>query len=99
MRLHELKCWPAPFDEVWRGTKRHEIRRDDDRGFDVGDHLRLREWDPSSYPGSITRTPRGFTGRIANAVITYKSEGGTWGLLHGLCVLSILVTETIGGPS
>lgn len=45
-RIHELKCWPEPFDAIRDGRKRFEYRRDD-RGFSVGDILRLRKWDPS----------------------------------------------------
>lgn len=50
MRCHELKCWPEPYDAIVAGTKRFEYRRDD-RGFAVGDILRLRKWDPSRGPG------------------------------------------------
>jgi hypothetical protein len=41
--IHDLKCWPEPFAAILSGEKRHEIRRDD-RGFKVGDVLRLREY-------------------------------------------------------
>lgn len=50
MRTHALKCWPEPFDAIVAGKKRFEFRRDD-RGFAVGDILRLQKWDPSRGPG------------------------------------------------
>lgn len=44
-RTHELKCLPDYFGAVRRNEKRFEVRRDD-RGFQKGDTLRLREWLP-----------------------------------------------------
>ena len=45
MTVHELKIWPEFFEPVASGVKTFEVRRDD-RGFAVGDRLRLREWEP-----------------------------------------------------
>jgi hypothetical protein len=47
MQLHTLKTWPDQFTAVADGSKTFEIRRDD-RGFAVGDLLRLAEWDPDT---------------------------------------------------
>ena len=44
---HELKCWPAYFSAILAGTKTFEIRTND-RGFQVGDELLLKEWDPTT---------------------------------------------------
>lgn len=44
MVKHELKTWPAMFEAVWRGDKTFEVRLDD-RGYQRGDHVVLREWD------------------------------------------------------
>lgn len=46
MMIHELKCWQPYFDEVVRGKKTFEIR--EDRNFEVGDKLFLREYDPAT---------------------------------------------------
>ena len=45
--LHELKTWPQHYTDVRSGVKRFELRKDD-RPFDVGDKLRLREWNPET---------------------------------------------------
>ena len=45
--VHVLKTWPVPFSAVWSGAKRAEARRDD-RGFEPGDILALREYTPPS---------------------------------------------------
>lgn len=43
---HELKTVQPFFDDVVKGRKTFEVRRND-RDFRVGDMLLLREWDPS----------------------------------------------------
>lgn len=40
-----MKCWPDFFDATERGDKTFEIRKND-RGFQRGDTLILRKWDP-----------------------------------------------------
>lgn len=44
---HELKCWPEFFWPLKFGRKRFEYR-EDDRGYQVGDELVIRLWDPHS---------------------------------------------------
>lgn len=44
MNHHDLKTWPTFFEAVWRGDKTFEVRLDD-RGFQKGDTVALREWD------------------------------------------------------
>lgn len=42
MKIHELKTDPDPFRKVWEGDKKFELRFND-RGFDAGDLLVLKE--------------------------------------------------------
>jgi len=44
---HFLKIWPQYFYHVKRGTKTFEIRNND-RGFQQGDTVTLREWNPEA---------------------------------------------------
>ena len=45
---HKVKSWPQYFSAVLSGAKTHEVRRLTDRDYQVGDRLRLQEYDPST---------------------------------------------------
>lgn len=77
MKLHELKILPQYYEKVLNGEKRFEIRKDD-RNFKIGDIIRLCEYDGKE-----------FTGRDSLYNITYKLNGGEYGLEKGYCILSI----------
>ena len=47
MQTHDLKIWPEHFRAVASGEKTVELRTDD-RGYEVGDELLLREYDPDT---------------------------------------------------
>jgi hypothetical protein len=55
MKTHELKTWPVFYKDIINGTKTFEVRTND-RDFQVGDILLLREYDPDaeSYTGEKT---------------------------------------------
>lgn len=53
MSEHELKAVQPFFDAVWSGEKTCELRRDN-RGFQIGDVLQLREYDREK--GFLPRT-------------------------------------------
>lgn len=51
--IHSLKILPAYFQAVVDGRKTFEIRDNSDRGFQAGDLVELKEWDPA-LGGSYT---------------------------------------------
>jgi hypothetical protein len=73
---HELKCWPEYFGAVLCGAKRFEVR-ENDRGFDVGHLVWLREWEPGTSA---------YTGRSATFRIGYLTS---WGQKPGTVVFSL----------
>lgn len=69
--VHELKILPEYFKQVVEGRKNFEIRKDD-RGYEVGDTLHLREWEkPTKESKEGT-----YTGRSIKKKIIYIFEGG-----------------------
>lgn len=90
--VHALKCWPDDFDAIVRGEKTHEARFDD-RGFAVGDTLRLREWTPDEpYSCDWLASEHGltgtYTGRDHDVTVTHITRG-QYGLPENLAVMSI----------
>lgn len=51
-KTHELKILPEYFKAVVSGIKRFEIRKND-RGYNVGDILRLNEYENGKYTGNV----------------------------------------------
>ena len=47
---HELKILPTYFTDVTIGQKPFELRKDD-RDYNVGDTIKLKEWDGVKYTG------------------------------------------------
>lgn len=77
--VHEIKIWPAYFDDVESGRKPFEVRFND-RHFAVDDVLHLREFDPvaNSYSGRECR-------RRISCVLTEER----FGIQSGACVLGL----------
>lgn len=98
MAEHVLKTAPPYFEAVLTGDKTFEVRRDD-RGFQRGDTLRLREYDRraaeaerlSSRDGRVAPRDRtfGFTGREVRKRITYVLTGGQLGIEPGYVVMGL----------
>jgi len=76
---HKLKTWPKFYGAVLSGAKRFEVRKND-RDFQVGDVLRLEEWDPETLQ---------YTGAVMLKYVTCILHGGQLGIRPGYCVMSI----------
>lgn len=83
-RVHILKTWTEYFNAVKSGAKQFEGRQDD-RNYKVGDTLILREWNPKTEE---------YTGRELQRIITYKLDGGQFGIQQKWCVLSIATPQS-----
>lgn len=75
---HELKVWPEYYAAIDAGKKTLELRKDD-RGFQVGDSLLLREFDPKT----------GIYGESCERVVTHIVQGGHFGIADGYVAMSI----------
>ena len=82
MMEHKLKCWPEHFRAVTEPNSRKrklvEIRKDD-RPFNVGDSLKLVEYDPNSDSHS---------GAWCTVLVSHCLRGGPW-LPDGYVAMSI----------
>ena len=76
-QTHELKIWPGCFAAVQAGTKPFDVR-ENDRNFQLGDELRLREYAPESEQ---------YTGRALTRWVSYVLQGGVFGIQPIWCVL------------
>lgn len=56
---HELKIWPQYYARVADGSKTFEIR-ENDRGFQPGDTVLLKEWNPNKESEKSV-SPIGYT--------------------------------------
>lgn len=79
MKIHELKTHTEYFSAILAGTKRFEIRKDD-RDFEVGDQLLLREYN---------RANLNYTNRILHRKVDYILRGGQFGLEEGYVIMSL----------
>ena len=96
---HELKTDPDVFQALVDGRKTYELRKDD-RGFQVGDTLTLREtrytgqemisYEHPDHPGRIVfGKPLEYTGRTVGRVVTHILRGPIYGLADGWAILSV----------
>lgn len=82
-KVHEIKIAASYYDDVTSGRKRFELRKND-RGYKVGDTLKMLEFEDGKH-----------TGRIIDADIIYMLEDYA-GLEEGYCILGIDVKAFSG---
>lgn len=75
--VHELKIYPKYYEGVISGQKTFEVRKND-RKFQVGDILVLKEWDNIKY-----------SGREIRVRVTYLIDDKFIGIMPGYVVLGI----------
>lgn len=80
---HELKTHPEPFQAIEDGSKTFELRLND-RGFEVGHWLHLREYQFAT-PGAEAH----YTGRDMIRRVTYVLDGGFPGLRPGYVIMGL----------
>lgn len=76
-QTHEIKCWPTYFGAIRRKEKNFDVRRDD-RGYQKGDKVVLREWEPDGLY---------YTGNDEHRKIKFILTGGQFGIEPGFVVL------------
>lgn len=88
--IHELKTWPIYFQDIIRGGKNFELRKND-RGFKVGDHVKLMEYMPAGFGAYANNIVGHYTGAFTIFKITYILTGGLegLGLKDGYCILAL----------
>lgn len=90
--VHELKTLPQYFKAVVSDEKTFEIRKND-RGFQVGDILILKEYNQgltdSTGSEKVVIQEQGYTGKEIRKVITYILKGGRYGLHQGYVILAL----------
>ncbi len=66
VKIWELKVWPQYFQAIKDGDKRFDVRKGNDRDYQVNDELVLREWNPAESK---------YTGRQRVEVVSYVMHG------------------------
>lgn len=106
MVMHRLKTQLVDFERVAAGEKTFEIRRND-RCYQAGDDLVLREFDPAACQhesvaacrADRSHECRGFTGRVMAFEIGFVYQRAAGRLDCGdHVVMSLLPTDEEGGP-
>lgn len=76
MQIHDLKILPQYFKPVLDGEKNFELRKDD-RNYQVGDEVILREWNGEKYTGW----------GVSRKIKYVLRDCPQYGLMEGYCIL------------
>lgn len=108
MIVHELKAWPHYFRPTWDGEKVADVRYDD-RGYQRGDFVIIREWDRDATctcrGSDHTKDCARYTGRQVLAEVGYvmastPGRGSRRGFTgDGYVVLSLINLERVEAPT
>lgn len=79
MATHKLKTEPESFEPIVAGRKVAEFRKDD-RNFNVGDILRLREWSKETS----------YTNQVVEVEVTHILRGPAFGVPEGYVMMSFI---------
>jgi len=77
-KKHKIKAWLKAFEAMWQGKKRFEYRLND-RNYQQGDTLEIREWDEKKER---------YTGRILICSVPFIMHSG-FNLPAGYCIMTI----------
>ena len=84
MARHELKVWPGFFQAIKDGRKTFEVRKND-RDYQLGDVLRLREYEP----GPDRYTGREWERRVSYIMYGDDVLGFAFGIKTGFVVMGL----------
>ena len=84
--IHELKTDPEVFEDTNSGRKVFEMRFND-RNFQVGDELILKETKYSGAEMAVGK-PLEYTGRVCAVLVSYVMRGPCYGLKDGWVIMS-----------
>lgn len=91
---HELKIWPQYYEAVADGSKTFEIRKND-RGFQKGDKVTLKEYNPDwvglemdKYTGKKVKFTIGYVlpidaERVVFSLLPYNYQSAAGGAVEG----------------
>jgi hypothetical protein len=68
MQKHKCKSWTPFYDAIANGSKKHDLRYDTDRHFEIGDIITLQRYDP--FEGK-------YTGDELDVKVTYITSSVT----------------------
>jgi len=101
MKMHELKTVNPYFSDIWDTRKSFEIRKDD-RGFQQGDILWLREYEPNMLYDKendclVICGTQPYSGREILCMVSHILPAGKFeGLATGYCCMEIKVLQRRG---